>query len=85
MKLFEHADFEQAIFQAAEHFRAQKLRPAIIEKDYYVTEALRVIAASAGDNVLFKGGSSLARDGTSSSVSRKISISFSTHSRSHHH
>ncbi len=40
MRLFEHADFEQAIIQAAEHFRAQGLRPAIIEKDYYVTEAL---------------------------------------------
>lgn len=44
MKLFEHPDFEQAIIQAAEHFREQGLRPAIIEKDYYVTEALRTIA-----------------------------------------
>ena len=61
MKLFEHPDFEQAILQAAEHFRGQGLRPAIIEKDYYVTEALRVIAASAGDKVIFKGGTSLAK------------------------
>jgi hypothetical protein len=45
MRLFEHADFEQAIIHAAEHFRTQGLRPAIIEKDYYVTEALRTIAA----------------------------------------
>jgi hypothetical protein len=45
MKLFEHPDFEQAVLQAAEHFRGQGLRPAIIEKDYYVTEALRIIAA----------------------------------------
>lgn len=59
MKLFEHRDFEQAILQAAEHFRAQGLRPAIIEKDYYVTEALRVIASAAGDTVIFKGGTSL--------------------------
>jgi predicted nucleotidyltransferase component of viral defense system len=59
VKLFEHRDFEQAILQAAEHFRAQGLRPAIIEKDYYVTEALRVIASSAGDKVIFKGGTSL--------------------------
>lgn len=59
MKLFEHPDFEQAILQAAEHFRAQGLRPAVIEKDYYVTEALRIIAASAGDKVIFKGGTSL--------------------------
>lgn len=35
MRLFEHADFEQAITRAAEHFRARGLRPAIIEKDYY--------------------------------------------------
>jgi hypothetical protein len=58
--LFEHPEFEQAILQAAEHFREQRLRPAIIEKDYYVTEALRVIAAS-GDKVIFKGGTSLAK------------------------
>jgi hypothetical protein len=47
MRLFEHPDFEQAILQAAEHFRGQGLRAAIIEKDYYVTEALRLIAATA--------------------------------------
>jgi hypothetical protein len=47
MKLFEHPDFEQAILQAVEHFRERRLRPAIIEKDYYVTEALRIISAMA--------------------------------------
>jgi hypothetical protein len=46
MKLFEHPDFEQAILQTAEHFREQGLRPAIIEKDYYVTEALRALATA---------------------------------------
>jgi predicted nucleotidyltransferase component of viral defense system len=61
MKLFEHPDFEQAILQAAEDFRAQGLRPAIVEKDYYVTEALRIIADTAGDNVIFKGGTSLSK------------------------
>lgn len=61
MKLFEHPDFEQAILQAAEHFREQNLRPAIIEKDYYVTEVLRVIAKNLGDKVIFKGGTSLAK------------------------
>jgi hypothetical protein len=60
MKLFEHPDFGQAILQAAEHFRDQGWRPAIIEKDYYVTEALRIIAA-AGDKVILKGGTSLAK------------------------
>jgi len=28
MKLFQHADFEQAILGAEQHFRARKLRPA---------------------------------------------------------
>ena len=33
MRLFEHADFDQAILRAAEHFKTQGLRPAMIEKD----------------------------------------------------
>ena len=61
MKLCEHPDFEQAILRAAEHFRSRGLRGAIIEKDYYVTEALRTIAAVAGDKVIFKGGTSLSK------------------------
>ena len=43
MKLSQHPDFEQAILRAAEHFAARGLRPALIEKDYYVTEALRAL------------------------------------------
>ena len=61
MKLFEHADFEQAILRATEHFRDRRLRPALIEKDYYVTEALRIIATAAPDKIIFKGGTSLAK------------------------
>jgi predicted nucleotidyltransferase component of viral defense system len=61
VKLFEHPDFGQAILQAAEHFRQQGLRPATIEKDYYVTEVLRIIAGTAGDKTIFKGGTSLAK------------------------
>jgi hypothetical protein len=60
MRLFEHPDFEQAILRAAEHFRGEGLRPAIIEKDYYITEALRIIAVD-GDRVIFKGGTSLSK------------------------
>jgi len=59
MRLSEHPDFEQAILQAAEHFREQGLRPAIIEKDYYVTETLRIVAQAGGDKIIFKGGTSL--------------------------
>src|SRR5216683_2311421 len=61
MKLFEHKDFEQAILGAEQHFRERKLRPAIIEKDYYVTEALRIIAAAAPEEIIFKGGTSLSK------------------------
>lgn len=61
MKLFEHPDFEQAILRAAEHFNERGLRPAIVEKDYYVTEALRIIAAVGGERILFKGGTSLSK------------------------
>jgi len=61
VKLFEHKDFDQAILRAEQHFRARKLRSAIIEKDYYVTEALRIIAAAAPDKIIFKGGTSLAK------------------------
>lgn len=61
MRLFEYPDFDQAVLQAAEHFRSRGLRPAVIEKDYYVTEALRIIAAMAGDKIIFKGGTSLSK------------------------
>ena len=77
MKLFEHPDFEQAIIQAAEYFRPQGLRAAVLEKDYYVTEALRSVATAnlakvaaatgSGDTsnisntIIFKGGTSLSK------------------------
>ena len=61
MHLFQHPDFGQAILRAAEHFAARKLRPAVIEKDYYVTEALRIIAEREGDRAIFKGGTSLSK------------------------
>ncbi|MBS0207779.1 MAG: nucleotidyl transferase AbiEii/AbiGii toxin family protein [Planctomycetes bacterium] len=61
MKLFEHPDFEQAIIRAAEHFRSQGLRESIIEKDYFVTETLRIIEQVAGGKVIFKGGTSLSK------------------------
>ena len=60
MKLYEHPDFEQAILRAEKHFSDSGLRASIIEKDYYVTEALRIVAAH-GDKVIFKGGTSLSK------------------------
>src|SRR5262249_25236289 len=61
MRLFEHPDFDQAIIRAAEHFPTRGLREAIIEKDYFVTEALRLIEQAAGTKVIFKGGTSLSK------------------------
>lgn len=61
MRLFEHPDFEQAIIRAAEHFHSPGMREAIIEKDYFVTEALRIINQTSGDRVIFKGGTSLSK------------------------
>ena len=61
MRLFEHPDFDQAILRATEHFSSSGLRPAIIEKDYYVTEALRNMTLAAGDKIIFKGGTSLVK------------------------
>ncbi len=61
MRLFEHRDFEQAVLQAAEYFRGRGVRPAVVEKDYHVTEALRIIAAIGDDKIIFKGGTSLSK------------------------
>ena len=58
MRLFEHQDFDQAVLAAAKHFGLQE---SLVEKDYFVTEALRIIAQFAGDKVIFKGGTSLSK------------------------
>lgn len=58
MRLFEHEDFEQAILRAARRF---ELSEQFVEKDYYVTEILRIIAGNLGDKVMFKGGTSLSK------------------------
>jgi Nucleotidyl transferase AbiEii toxin, Type IV TA system len=61
VKLFEHPDFEQAIIHTADYFHPLGIREAIIEKDYYVTEILRIIQQVAGDKLIFKGGTSLSK------------------------
>jgi nucleotidyltransferase AbiEii toxin of type IV toxin-antitoxin system len=61
MRLFEHPDFDQAVLQAADYYGDRGLRPALIEKDYYVTETLRIIAATVGEKTIFKGGTSLSK------------------------
>ena len=61
VKLFEHPDFEQAIIAAADHLHNLGLRPAHVEKDYYVTEVLRIIASAPSGRIIFKGGTSLSK------------------------
>ena len=57
--LYERDDFGDLI-EAAASFHGIA-NPAIVEKDYYVTEALRLIAQGSGDKVIFKGGTSLSK------------------------
>ncbi len=61
MKLCESADFRDAILAAKEHFANFGLTEAFIEKDYYVTEALRIVATQWSTQVIFKGGTSLSK------------------------
>lgn len=61
MRLFEHPDFDQLVLGAEQLLQPRGLRAALIEKDYYVTEALRVISRAAGGKVIFKGGTSLSK------------------------
>ena len=58
MRLFEHPEFEQAVLRAAEQFGVSE---QFIEKDYYVTEILRIVEATLGDRAMFKGGTSLSK------------------------
>jgi hypothetical protein len=58
VKLFEHPDFEQAMLRAAEH---HGLSEQFIEKDYYITEILRIVVGELGERVVFKGGTSLSK------------------------
>lgn len=58
MRLFEHDEFEQAMLRTAEHFTVSE---QFIEKDYYVTEILRIVAERLGEKAMFKGGTSLSK------------------------
>ena len=61
MKLCESVDFRDAIAAAANYFSSQGLTEQFIEKDYYITEALRMIAGLYPERVIFKGGTSLSK------------------------
>jgi hypothetical protein len=59
MKLHQHPDFRDAIIAAGKYFEPKGIANQLIEKDYYVTEALRTIANRWESQVIFKGGTSL--------------------------
>jgi hypothetical protein len=58
VRLAEHPEFEQALLQAARHYDFSE---QFVEKDYYVTEILRIIARRLGEQAMFKGGTSLSK------------------------
>ena len=61
MKLCQSPDFHDAIQAARKHFAHLAITEAFIEKDYYVTEALRIVAHQCPTQVIFKGGTSLSK------------------------
>jgi predicted nucleotidyltransferase component of viral defense system len=61
MKLFQHPDFRDAVVAASEYFARTGLTEQLIEKDYYVTEALRIVATRYPTQIIFKGGTSLSK------------------------
>jgi len=58
VRLFEHRDFQAICSDAARRF---DLPEQFIEKDYYVTEALRIAAVTQSGHIVFKGGTSLSK------------------------
>lgn len=58
MRLCEHEDFAALLVATAE---ARGLNEQFVEKDYYVTEVLRIVATRSGERVIFKGGTSLSK------------------------
>lgn len=57
--LYLRGDFPELVDATAHALGIRE--PAIVEKDYYVTEALRRMAAAHGSALLFKGGTSLSK------------------------
>lgn len=58
MRLCEHPDFRDILIAVAAE---RGVTEQIAEKDYYVTEALRIVAAELGECGIFKGGTSLSK------------------------
>lgn len=58
MKLCQQPDFATLLIATAQ---AAGLNEQFVEKDYYVTEVLRIVADAYGAQVIFKGGTSLSK------------------------
>lgn len=58
MNLYEWSEFEQAVNAAA---AAAELDQRFVEKDYWVTTVLRLVADELPDKTIFKGGTSLSK------------------------
>ena len=58
MRLYEHADFRQLIVRVANE---RNVTEAWVEKDYYLTEVLRLIAQTYPKETVLKGGTSLSK------------------------
>lgn len=56
MRLGASADFVEAIRAAERHFAARGIDAQVIKKDYYVTEALRLVSEFGPPKIIFKGG-----------------------------
>jgi hypothetical protein len=64
MRLAQHDDFADVVIAATAWLRGRgmaRIGQHIVEKDYYVTEVLRAVAARPGYPVVFKGGTSLSK------------------------
>lgn len=58
MKLHEHPEFSQLITATSDR---TGLDERFVEKDYYITEILRIVQQELGEHVIFKGGTSLSK------------------------
>ena len=58
MNLHEAPEFRDALIAAA---RVRGVSEQFVEKDYYVTEALRVVQRELPTQAVFKGGTSLSK------------------------
>ena len=61
MRLYQHADFDQLVIQTRRHLDVPGLTEQLIEKDYFVTELLRIVATRFPTQAIFKGGTSLSK------------------------